>query len=69
MADAGFDPSLEMMPIACMGDAVTQRVRKARKPSAGMHLSLMQPRAISAFPPLLGVERTSVGQPLNEYTA
>jgi hypothetical protein len=24
---------------------------------------------MSAFPPLLGVERTSIGQPLNEYTA
>src|SRR5215831_13285512 len=29
----------------------------------------LRPRVMSAFPPLLGVERTSVVQPLNEYAA
>jgi hypothetical protein len=36
------------------------------RPAVG---SMILAKAMSAFPPLLGAERTSVGQPLNEYTA
>jgi hypothetical protein len=32
-------------------------------------MALLRPRAMSAFPPLLEGERTSVGQPPNEHTA
>jgi hypothetical protein len=32
-------------------------------------MALLRPREMSAFPPLLGVERASGRQPLNEYTA